>query len=206
MESKSPLDQPMEPSSRNRRRIPDPLGKLSELLQKIGIRGKEVVRIIKTRGWEVCDPKALQEHKLYYVPGGRAKGEQAVQGVDYFVGEGELFAFILKNGGIRFLLPGKGSTQTKEDSDSDFELLDEPPQTEPAQRIMDTAANNESNMRSLEPASEAPIPQEAKRKRRKNSRLEGGQRRKLNQQKTKFDDYRRNLATQKARQPYLTVT
>ncbi|KAG1684247.1 hypothetical protein DVH05_011496 [Phytophthora capsici] len=102
MESKSPPDQPMEISStRNRRRGSDPFGKPSELLQQIGLRGKEVVRIIKTRGWEVCDPKALQEHKIYYVPGARAKGELAVQGMDYFVGEGELFAYILEQGELK---------------------------------------------------------------------------------------------------------
>ncbi|KUF91594.1 Mitochondrial Carrier (MC) Family [Phytophthora nicotianae] len=86
---------PME-SSRNRRRNPDPFGKPSELLQRIGLRGKEVVKILKDRDWEVCDPKALQEHKLYYVPGGKAKGDLAVQGEDFFVGEGELYAYILE--------------------------------------------------------------------------------------------------------------
>ncbi|KAG6963185.1 hypothetical protein JG688_00008268 [Phytophthora aleatoria] len=85
-------------SSRNRRRNPDPFGKPSELLQQIGLRGKEVVNILKERDWDVCDPKALQEHKLYYVPGGRAKGELAVQGEDFFVGEGELYAYILDKG------------------------------------------------------------------------------------------------------------
>jgi hypothetical protein len=60
--------------------------------------GKEVVRILKDRGWEVRDPKALQHHKVYYAPGGRAKGELAVQGEDFFEGEGELYAFILEKG------------------------------------------------------------------------------------------------------------
>ncbi|KAG2831397.1 hypothetical protein PC129_g6379 [Phytophthora cactorum] len=115
-------------SSRNRRRNPDPFGKPSELLQQIGLRGKEVVKILKERDWDVCDPKALQEHKLYYVPGGRAKGELAVQGEDFFVGEGELYAYILDKGGVHFLLPDEGySTETKMDSESDFEILDQPP-------------------------------------------------------------------------------
>ncbi|KAG3001746.1 hypothetical protein PC121_g13710 [Phytophthora cactorum] len=123
-------------SSRNRRRNPDPFGKPSELLQQIGLRGKEVVKILKERDWDVCDPKALQEHKLYYVPGGRAKGELAVQGEDFFVGEGELYAYILDKGGVHFLLPDEGySTETKMDSESDFEILDQPPpRVEPIQQ------------------------------------------------------------------------
>lgn len=91
-------EQSTEHFSRNRRRGSDPFAKPSELLQKIGLMGKEVVRILKDRNWVVCDPKALQEHKLYYVPGGRAKGEFAIQGEDVFVGEGELYAYILEKG------------------------------------------------------------------------------------------------------------
>nr|KAE8921645.1 hypothetical protein PF009_g28080 [Phytophthora fragariae] len=78
----------MEHTSRNRSRGSDRYAKPSELLQQIGLMGKEVVKILKRMGWEVCDPKALQEHKLYYAPGGRAKGEMAVHGEDFFVGEG----------------------------------------------------------------------------------------------------------------------
>ncbi|KAK1933971.1 hypothetical protein P3T76_011731 [Phytophthora citrophthora] len=168
IESKPPSDQPMEASSRNRRRRSDPFAKPSELLQRIGIRGKEVVRIIKTRGWEVCDPKALQEHKLYYVPGGRAKGEQGVQGVDYFVGEGELFSYILGHGGIHFLLPGEVSTETKEDSDSDFELLDDPPpQRLQIQQIVDVNSKVSTGILTTEESSNVAAPQEPKRKRRK---------------------------------------
>ncbi|KAG6604638.1 uncharacterized protein IUM83_13996 [Phytophthora cinnamomi] len=117
----------MEHSTRNRRRGSDPYGKPSELLQKIGLLGKEVVKILKRIGWEVCDPKALQEHKLYYVPGGRGKGELAVQGEDFFVGEGELYAYILEQGGIRFLLPDeRWSTESKMESESDVEILEQP--------------------------------------------------------------------------------
>ncbi|ETK84603.1 hypothetical protein F441_10629 [Phytophthora nicotianae CJ01A1] len=135
---------PME-SSRNRRRNPDPFGKPSELLQRIGLRGKEVVKILKDRDWEVCDPKALQEHKLYYVPGGKAKGDLAVQGEDFFVGEGELYAYILEKGGLHFLLPDEGySTETNINEESDFEILDQPlPLVAPVrQNAVDTRTDN----------------------------------------------------------------
>ncbi|KAG7375987.1 hypothetical protein PHYPSEUDO_014704 [Phytophthora pseudosyringae] len=148
----------MECSSRNRRSS-DPFGKPSELLQEIGLRGKEVVRILKDRNWEVRDPKALQEHKLYYVPGGRSKGDLAIQGEDFFVGEGELYAYILGHGGLSFLLPDEGwSTETKMDSESDFEILDHPPlRIDPAQQ----------KVSATETPSATSAPQQPKRKRRK---------------------------------------
>ncbi|KAH7465830.1 hypothetical protein KRP22_014832 [Phytophthora ramorum] len=119
--------QPAGHSARSRRRGSDLQAKPSELLQKIGLIGKEVVRILKSRDWEVCDPKALQENKLYYVPSGRAKGEQAKQGEDFFVGEGELYAFILENGGLHYLLPEETlSVESKMDSESEVESVDLP--------------------------------------------------------------------------------
>ncbi|KAG4058788.1 hypothetical protein PC123_g6270 [Phytophthora cactorum] len=160
-------------SSRNRRRNPDPFGKPSELLQQIGLRGKEVVKILKERDWDVCDPKALQEHKLYYVPGGRAKGELAVQGEDFFVGEGELYAYILDKGGVHFLLPDEGySTETKMDSESDFEILDQPPpRVEPLE-------GREIPAELLQETSDAPKttsdPWQPKRKRRKKLLIANG--------------------------------
>ncbi|RAW29056.1 hypothetical protein PC110_g14576 [Phytophthora cactorum] len=164
-------------SSRNRRRNPDPFGKPSELLQQIGLRGKEVVKILKERDWDVCDPKALQEHKLYYVPGGRAKGELAVQGEDFFVGEGELYAYILDKGGVHFLLPDEGySTETKMDSESDFEILDQPPpRVEPIQQHLE---GREIPAELLQETSDAPKttsdPWQPKRKRRKKLLIANG--------------------------------
>ncbi|KAG2770896.1 hypothetical protein Pcac1_g18089 [Phytophthora cactorum] len=156
-------------SSRNRRRNPDPFGKPSELLQQIGLRGKEVVKILKERDWDVCDPKALQEHKLYYVPGGRAKGELAVQGEDFFVGEGELYAYILDKGGVHFLLPDEGySTETKMDSESDFEILDQPPpRVEPIQQHVHATDTSDAPKTTSDPW-------QPKRKRRKKLLIANG--------------------------------
>ncbi|KAI9986000.1 hypothetical protein PInf_024796 [Phytophthora infestans] len=76
-----------------------------ELLEKIGIKGKEIVKIIKDRDWGIVEPHGLQQQKLYYLPESKEKGDQAKQHEDYFVGEGELYAYILKQGGLRYLLP-----------------------------------------------------------------------------------------------------
>ncbi|EEY58701.1 uncharacterized protein PITG_10824 [Phytophthora infestans T30-4] len=165
-------DVPRHPaeSSRDRRRNPHPFGKPSELLQKIGLRGKEVVSILKDRGWEACDPKALQEHKLYYIPGGKAKGEVAVQGEDFFVGEGELYAYILEKGGLHYLLPEEGYS-----TESDFEILDQrPPPVH--QNEFDARTNNAQTIGNsgelLQASSDTPMsasdPEQPKRKRRKN--------------------------------------
>ncbi|KAF4322211.1 hypothetical protein BBO99_00002826 [Phytophthora kernoviae] len=90
---------------RSRRHAPERTP--TELLQKIGLLGKEVVAILIERGWEVEEPRKLQQHKVYHTLEGRTKGDQAEQGRDYFVGEGELYAFILDQGGLRYLLPNE---------------------------------------------------------------------------------------------------
>ncbi|TDH69604.1 hypothetical protein CCR75_002263 [Bremia lactucae] len=76
-----------------------------ELLEKIGISGKEVVKIIKDRNWNIEEPHGLQQQNIYHLPGRIDKNEEAIQNQDFFVGEGELYAFILKKGGLRYLLP-----------------------------------------------------------------------------------------------------
>ncbi|KAF1777293.1 NAD(P)-binding domain [Phytophthora cactorum] len=76
-----------------------------ELLEKIGIKGKEIVKIIKDRDWEIVEPHGLQQQKLYYLPGSKERRDKAKQNVDFFVGEGELYAYILNQGGLRYLLP-----------------------------------------------------------------------------------------------------
>ncbi|KAI9911863.1 hypothetical protein PsorP6_009672 [Peronosclerospora sorghi] len=79
-----------------------------ELLTRIGINGKEVVKIIKSLGWNIVNPHGLQQDNLYYIPGAKEKEEQGIrvtQNEDFFVGEGELYAFILKQGGLQYLLP-----------------------------------------------------------------------------------------------------
>ncbi|CAI5739374.1 unnamed protein product [Peronospora destructor] len=79
-----------------------------ELLARIGLSGKEVVKIIKSRGWDIVEPHGLQQQNLYYIPGVIPKttqGYEPVQNKEYFVGEGELYAFILREGGLRYLLP-----------------------------------------------------------------------------------------------------
>ncbi|RLN63387.1 hypothetical protein BBJ29_001735 [Phytophthora kernoviae] len=81
---------------RSRRHVPERTP--TELLQKIGLLGKEVVAILIERGWEVEEPRKLQQHKVYHTLEGRTKGDQVEQGRDYFVGEGELYAFILDQG------------------------------------------------------------------------------------------------------------
>lgn len=90
---------PRQPS-RTRRRGADPADHRSpsELLKEIGIAGAEVVKILKGRGWEVSEPKGLEEYKRYYLPGGRARGDDANRGEDYVVGEGELYAYVLDKG------------------------------------------------------------------------------------------------------------
>ncbi|GMF23361.1 unnamed protein product [Phytophthora lilii] len=126
-----PLPLPMvEPTQSSRRRAGGGVAMSGEtrppreLLKRIGISGKEVVKIIKHRRWAVVGPHGLQQQKLYYLPGAREKEEnETTQGVDFFVGEGELYAFILKQGraevergrverltslligGLRYLLP-----------------------------------------------------------------------------------------------------
>ncbi|POM70873.1 hypothetical protein PHPALM_12635 [Phytophthora palmivora] len=84
-----------------------------ELLEKIGIKGKEIVKIIKDRDWDIDEPRGLQQQKLYYLPGAKEKGERAIQNHDYFVGEGELYAFILKQGGLRYLLPDEEHSESE---------------------------------------------------------------------------------------------
>ncbi|OWZ14765.1 hypothetical protein PHMEG_00011705 [Phytophthora megakarya] len=84
-----------------------------ELLEQIGINGKEVVKIIKDRDWDIEEPHGLQQQKLYYLPG--TKGDQtARQNQHFFVGEGELYAFILKQGGLRYLLPDEDHSEGSE--------------------------------------------------------------------------------------------
>ncbi|KAG7375986.1 hypothetical protein PHYPSEUDO_014703 [Phytophthora pseudosyringae] len=94
-------------SSRTRRRGGEEsdLRSPSELLKEIGVAGAEVVKVIKGRGWEICEPKGLEEHKRYYLPGGRANGENATRGEHYVVGEGELYAYVLERGGTSYLFP-----------------------------------------------------------------------------------------------------
>ncbi|EGZ29306.1 hypothetical protein PHYSODRAFT_469091 [Phytophthora sojae] len=93
-------------NSRSRRRGVDSSDSRSplELLKEIGIAGAEVVKVLKARGWEVCEPKGLEEHKRYYLPGGKAKGEEAKRGEDFVVGEGELYAYVLEKGALLVLL------------------------------------------------------------------------------------------------------
>ncbi|KAE9322404.1 hypothetical protein PR003_g17245 [Phytophthora rubi] len=141
-------EQTMEHTSRNRSRGSDRYAKPSELLQQIGLMGKEVVKILKRMGWEVCDPKALQEHKLYYAPGGRAKGEMAV------------------HGGIRFLLPDEDwSSESKVKSESDVEIMEQPPaHAETTQRTLNPTT---ALKQTLPTASTNSGPQQPPRKRRK---------------------------------------
>lgn len=58
------------------------------------------MKIIKERKWEIVEPHGLQQQKLYYVPGAKEREEEVElkQRRDFFVGEGELYAFILKQG------------------------------------------------------------------------------------------------------------
>ncbi|RLN31543.1 hypothetical protein BBJ28_00020045 [Nothophytophthora sp. Chile5] len=84
----------------------------SELLVEIGISGRDVVRILTERGWEVREPKALEENKRYYAPGGRAKGSKAEHLKDLFIGEGELYAHVLELGGRRYLIPDADTSST----------------------------------------------------------------------------------------------
>ncbi|KAG7401294.1 hypothetical protein PHYBOEH_002098 [Phytophthora boehmeriae] len=98
-------------SLRSRRHAPERTP--TELLQEIGLMGKEVVAILKERGWEVEEPSGLQQHKVYHTLEGRRKGNQAEQGTDYFVGEGELYAFIIDQGGLRYLLPDECSSESE---------------------------------------------------------------------------------------------
>ncbi|CAI5722728.1 unnamed protein product [Hyaloperonospora brassicae] len=87
-----------------------------ELLARIGISGKEVVKIIKARGWAIVEPHGLQQQNLYYLPGVLQKAETSGyasrQQRDFFVGEGELYAFILREGGLAFLLPDEVPMRT----------------------------------------------------------------------------------------------
>eukprot|EP00644_Phytophthora_capsici_P001918 jgi/Phyca11/107845/e_gw1.14.441.1 len=87
-------------SSRSRRRAGDSSDhhSPSELLKQIGLAGPAVVKVLKGRGWEICEPKGLEEHKRYYLPGCRAKGDSAQHGEDYLVGEGELYEYVLEKG------------------------------------------------------------------------------------------------------------
>ncbi|KAL3666273.1 hypothetical protein V7S43_008524 [Phytophthora oleae] len=93
-------------SSRSRRRAGNSSDHQSpsELLKEIGLAGAVVVKVLKGRGWEICEPKGLEEHKRYYLPGGRAKGDGAKRGEDYLMGEGELYVYVLKKGGASYLL------------------------------------------------------------------------------------------------------
>ncbi|CAI5730858.1 unnamed protein product [Peronospora destructor] len=91
-----------------------------ELLSRIGLSGKEVVKIIKSRGWDIVEPHGLQQQNLYYIPGVIPKttqGYEPLQNKEYFVGEGELYAFILREGGLRYLLPDEELS-----GDSDLEI------------------------------------------------------------------------------------
>lgn len=86
-----------------------------ELLAQIGISGKEVVKIIRDRSWDIVEPHGLQQQKLYYLPGAKEKakrGHETRQNEDFFVGEGELYAFILQQGGLRFLVPDEESSES----------------------------------------------------------------------------------------------
>ncbi|KAE8988345.1 hypothetical protein PF005_g24792 [Phytophthora fragariae] len=141
-------EQTMEHTSRNRSRGSDRYAKPSELLQQIGLMGKEVVKILKRMGWEVCDPKALQEHKLYYAPGGG------------------LYAYILNKGGIRFLLPDEDwSSESKVKSESDVEIMEQPPaHAETTQRTVNPTT---ALKQTLPTASTNSGPQQPPRKRRK---------------------------------------
>ncbi|KAF1777296.1 hypothetical protein GQ600_21750 [Phytophthora cactorum] len=76
-----------------------------ELLEKIGIKGKEIVKIIKDRDWEIVEPHGLQQQKLYYLPGSKEREIKLNRMWIFFVGEGELYAYILNQGGLRYLLP-----------------------------------------------------------------------------------------------------
>uniref|UniRef100_H3HBR9 Uncharacterized protein n=1 Tax=Phytophthora ramorum TaxID=164328 RepID=H3HBR9_PHYRM len=84
-----------------------------ELLKEIGISGKEVVRILKDKKWLVEKPHGLQQQNLYYVPKEQQDAE-LTQSTHFFVGEGELYAFILKQGGLQYLLPGEELTESEE--------------------------------------------------------------------------------------------
>ncbi|KAE8878758.1 hypothetical protein PF010_g22959 [Phytophthora fragariae] len=92
-----------------------------ELLKKIGISGKEVVKIIKEREWGIVEPRGLQQQKLYYLPGVKMDGAEEEgelkQRRDFFVGEGELYAFILRKGGLRYLLPDEDFSTESDESD-----------------------------------------------------------------------------------------
>ncbi|KAG1684246.1 hypothetical protein DVH05_011495 [Phytophthora capsici] len=92
-------------SSRSRRRAGDSSDhhSPSELLKQIGLAGPAVVKVLKGRGWEICEPKGLEEHKRYYLPGCRAKGDSAQHGEDYLVGEGELYEYVLEKGGATYI-------------------------------------------------------------------------------------------------------
>ncbi|KAL3666260.1 hypothetical protein V7S43_008511 [Phytophthora oleae] len=99
-----------------------------ELLARIGINGKEVVSIIKERDWDIEEPHGLQQQKLYYLPGAKEKREQAKQNEDFFVGEGELYAFILKQGGLRYLLPEEDLSTESDESDVEMTQPSRPTQ------------------------------------------------------------------------------
>jgi hypothetical protein len=74
---------------------------------KIGLSGKEVVGIIERKHWVIEEPHGLQQQKLYYLPGVKEnKGEELTQNEDFFVGEGELYAFILRQGRTMFYCTG----------------------------------------------------------------------------------------------------
>ncbi|CAH0474875.1 unnamed protein product [Peronospora belbahrii] len=93
-----------------------------ELLAKIGLSGKEVVKIIKARGWEIVEPHGLQQQNLYYIPGvNDNKTTQMKQNETFFVGEGELYAFILQKGGLRYLLPDEELSDLEPSIQSDVE-------------------------------------------------------------------------------------
>uniref|UniRef100_A0AAV1V3S9 Uncharacterized protein n=1 Tax=Peronospora matthiolae TaxID=2874970 RepID=A0AAV1V3S9_9STRA len=98
-----------------------------ELLAQIGISGKEVVKIIRARGWDIVEPHGLQQQNLYYLPGVLQKvefGNYATrQHRDFLVGEGELYAFILREGGLGFLLPDEAPLRTAAPSAVDDRLL-----------------------------------------------------------------------------------
>jgi hypothetical protein len=69
-------------------------------LKEIGIAGPEVVKILKARGWEVRESsiKDLDSRERYYLPGGKAKGDDAEHFEDFLMGVGELYAYVLERG------------------------------------------------------------------------------------------------------------
>eukprot|EP00644_Phytophthora_capsici_P001933 jgi/Phyca11/6828/fgenesh1_pm.PHYCAscaffold_14_\ len=116
-----------------------------ELLARIGINGKEVVSIIKQRDWEIEEPHGLQQQRLYYLPGAKEK-EEAKQNEDFFVGEGELYAFILKQGGLRYLLPEEDLSTESDESDVEMTQPSRPTQDDAASVASASVEDNNDEM------------------------------------------------------------